>query len=115
MRLVEGRTLKEAIDQFHERRQREPGGGRSSCASCWAGSWRSATLWRSRSKNVLHRDIKPQNIMLGPYGETFLLDWGLARRVGAPRPAPPRLRAHRRQRPNPAVPSRGRGLAPRNT
>jgi serine/threonine protein kinase/tetratricopeptide (TPR) repeat protein len=33
------------------------------------------------SKNVMHRDIKPANIMVGEYGETYLLDWGLARRL----------------------------------
>jgi serine/threonine protein kinase/tetratricopeptide (TPR) repeat protein len=36
----------------------------------------------AHSKNVMHRDIKPANIMVGEYGETYLLDWGLARRLG---------------------------------
>jgi serine/threonine protein kinase len=35
----------------------------------------------AHSKNVMHRDIKPANIMVGEYGETYLLDWGLARRL----------------------------------
>ena len=30
---------------------------------------------------VLHRDIKPDNIVLGRFGETVVLDWGLARRM----------------------------------
>lgn len=28
---------------------------------------------------VVHRDVKPENILVGPFGETILLDWGLAK------------------------------------
>jgi serine/threonine-protein kinase len=85
MRFIRGESLKEAIQRFHlqDAARNDPGvwalGLRKRLSSFVAVC--NAVAY-AHSRGVLHRDLKPENIMLGPYGETLLVDWGLAKIVG---------------------------------
>lgn len=93
MRLVEGETFHEAVVRFHRGVRGEPREGReltfrrllrSVVEVCFA-------LGYAHSRGVVHRDVKPANIMLGRFGETLLLDWGIAKTLDprAPNEFPP--------------------------
>src|SRR3984957_7082547 len=88
MRFIEGETFQEAIRRFHaeDRAGRNPG-ERSLALRGLLTRFLAVcnTIAYAHSRGILHRDLKPGNIMLGRFGETLVVDWGLARAAG---PAP---------------------------
>ncbi|HVC94968.1 MAG TPA: serine/threonine-protein kinase, partial [Pirellulales bacterium] len=87
MRFIQGESLKEAIKRFHGRRSQRTIRNPQSFASLefrkLLGSFIDVcnAIEYAHSRGFLHRDLKPDNVMLGKFGETLVVDWGLAKPI----------------------------------
>lgn len=82
MRYVNGQTLQQAIDSLHQAEKFDSDQFRHLLTHfiqiCHAIAY-------ANNRNIIHRDLKPSNILIGEFGQTLVLDWGLAKVLNANR------------------------------
>jgi WD40 repeat protein len=71
MRVVRGRTLSRAIEEAADL------AARLALMPHFLGLCQAIAY--AHSRGIVHRDIKPENVMIGEFGETVVLDWGMAK------------------------------------
>jgi tetratricopeptide (TPR) repeat protein len=82
MKLVEGRTLADLLKERGDPAQDRPRLLAVFEQVCQAVAY-------ARSKGVIHRDLKPGNVMVGAFGEVQVMDWGLAKALARDAAGPP--------------------------
>jgi serine/threonine-protein kinase len=85
MKLVRGTTLREYLDEARRALQDggEPDAAHSLPARLELFLSVCAAMAYAHQRRVIHRDLKPENIMVGAFQEVFVMDWGLAKPIGA--------------------------------